>query len=224
MATSDEEVRRGAAVYSRRVLSLYDLYVVYLSNNLAWRCHRNRMTALYDELIGQRHLDVGPGTGWYLAHARKPAGGQVTLMDLNANSLESARARLAESQPSTVVADVLEPLPDGLGPFDSIGANYLFHCVPGTWAEKGVAFGHLTERLAPGGAVFGGTILGRDVHHNAVGRRLMGIYNDKGIFHNSEDDLAGLEHVLGEHFADVTVEVVGTVALFRARRPIAAGR
>lgn len=224
MPTGDEEVQRGAAVYSRRVLSFYDLFVVHLSNTVAWRCHRNCMTALYDELMGARHLDVGPGTGWYLAHARRPVDGQVTLMDLNANSLESARARLAESQPSTVVADVLEPLPDGLGPFDSIGANYLFHCVPGTWAEKGIAFGQLAERLAPGGAVFGGTILGRGVHHNAVGRRLMAIYNDKGIFHNDEDDLAGLERVLGEHFADVAVEVVGTVALFRGRRPIAVAR
>lgn len=215
MGEPDDEVRRGAAVYSKRLLGCYDLFVVHLSNTFVWRCHRNRMAALYDRHAGTRHLDVGPGTGWYLANARMPSGATVTLMDLNTNSLARARARLAGSTPRTVVADVLEPLPDGIGPFDSIGANYLFHCVPGTWADKGVAFGHLAERLTPDGMLFGGTVLGRGVRHNAAGRRLMNVYNDRGIFHNREDDADGLERALRQHFAEVSVDVVGTVALFR---------
>lgn len=214
-----EEVRRGAAVYSKGVLGLYDLLVVHLSNTLVWRCHRNRIADIYDEHLGRRHLDVGPGTGWYLGNARLQSGAAITLMDLNTNSLASARARLADVTPRTVVGNVLDPLPDGLGPFDSIGINYVFHCVPGTWAEKGLAFGHLAERLTADGVLFGGTILGRGVRHNAAGRMLMTAYNDRGIFHNTEDDGEGLERVLRQHFADVTIDVVGTVALFSAREP-----
>lgn len=219
MAEPDEEVRRGAAVYSKRVLGFYDLLVVYLSNTFVWRCHRNRIARLYDQHISMRHLDVGPGTGWYLANTHIPSGAAITLMDLNNNSLAHARARLAESVPKTVVADVLEPLPQEIGPFHSIGANYLFHCVPGIWADKGVAFGHLADRLAPDGVLFGSTILGRGIRHNAAGRGLMNLYNKKGIFHNNEDDVEGLERALRQHFAEVTVDVVGTVALFRAYRP-----
>ena len=95
MVESDEEVRRGAAVYSKRVLGIYDVLVVYLSNTFVWRCHRRRITELYERYAGARHLDVGPGTGWYLANARMPSGRTVTLLDLNSNSLASARARLA---------------------------------------------------------------------------------------------------------------------------------
>lgn len=219
MGEQDEEVRRGAAVYSRRVLGFYDLLVVYLSNTFVWRCHRRRIADLYERYVGARHLDVGPGTGWYLANVRMPSGATVTLVDLNTNSLASAGARLADSAPRTVVADVLEPLPDEIGPFDSIGANYVFHCLPGTWADKGVAFGHLAERLASDGVLFGGTILGRGVRHNAAGRRLMSVYNNRGIFDNSEDDAEGLERALGQYFADVAIDAVGTVALFRASAP-----
>lgn len=214
----DKEVRRGAAVYNKPVLALYDLVVVRVSNSYVWRCHRERMAALYTQNMGRAHLDVGPGTGWYLTHSRRLVAGSITLLDINANSLASSSARLAASSPQTVLANVLEPLPS-IGPFDSIGANFLFHCLPGTWSAKGVAFGHLARKLSPDGVLFGSTILGRGVHHNLIGRGLMSIYNDRGIFHNADDDQSGLEVALQDHFSDVTVDVVGAVALFRAGRP-----
>ncbi|UYM05107.1 class I SAM-dependent methyltransferase [Solicola gregarius] len=223
MTEQAEEVRRGAAVYSKRVLGFYDVFVVRISSTYVWRCHRDRMVELYDQNLGARHLDVGPGTGWYLANAHTNPDAAITLLDMNTNSLSNASARLADSAPSTVVANVLDPLPNDIGPFDSIGANYVFHCVPGSWADKGVAFGHLAAKLASGGVLFGGTILGRGVQHNAAGRRLMAIYNGKGIFHNSDDDAEGLEDALRQHFAEVTIDIVGTVALFRAAGPKAAG-
>lgn len=219
MSEPAKDVRSGAAVYNKFVLRIYDVLVVHLSNTYVWRCHRDRIIELYDENLGARHCDIGPGTGWYLAHAQKTPDATVTLLDINTNSLASASARLAERAPRTVASDVLEPLPDGIGPFDSIGANYVFHCVPGSWADKGLAIGHLAARLASDGVLFGGTVLGRGVRHNVAGRKLMSIYNKKGIFHNSDDDAEGLERVLRQHFADVSVTIVGTVALFRASGP-----
>lgn len=206
-------------MYSKRVLMLYDVIVVYLSNTYVWRCHRNRMLERYDAYVGARHLDVGPGTGWYLAHSQRASDASITLMDLNSNSLASARTRLADSAPHAVVADVLQPLEEDIGTFDSIGVNYVLHCLPGTWDEKGAAFGNLAAKLAPDGVLFGSTILGVGVRHNVVGRRLMAIYNAKGIFHNRGDAAEGLERALSEHFADVTVTIVGAVALFRASAP-----
>jgi hypothetical protein len=73
------------------------------------------------------------------------------------------------------------------------------------------------SHLATDGVVFGSTILGRGVHHNAVGRALMRPYNRKGIFSNLEDDREGLERALAADLSAVEVEVVGTVALFSAR-------
>ena len=220
MSERANDVYSGAAVYSKRVLRMYDLWVVYFSNTYVWRCHRSRLLERYNEHLGARHLDVGPGTGWYLAHTGLMRDTAVTLVDLNPNSLATASARMAEVGPHTVDADVLQPLPENVGPFDSIGVNFVLHCVPGSWDEKGIAFEHLAARLAPGGVLFGSTVLGVGVRHNLAGRRLMSVYNAKGIFHNRDDDADGLERVLREHFADVSVTVVGTVALFRASNPV----
>ena len=66
---NDQEVRRGAGIYSKPILAIYDLLVVKLSNSFTWRCPSPVMLAQYDQLMGRRHLDVGPGTGWYLANA-----------------------------------------------------------------------------------------------------------------------------------------------------------
>lgn len=216
---NEAEVRRGAGIYSKPVLGIYDTLVVRLSNSCAWRCPSRLMLAQYDSFLGPRHLDVGPGTGWYLANTRLPEEVEVTLMDLNANSLDRASGRLGPVTHSRLVANVLEPLPQAVGPFDSIGVNYLFHCVPGTWAETGRAFAHLAEGLADDGVLFGATILGRGVEHNLAGKGFMALYNRLGIFHNRADDAEGLRAALERSFGSVCVEIVGTVAVFSARRP-----
>ena len=50
---------------------------------------------------------------------------------------------------------------------------------------------NLRPYLVSGGVFFGSTILGRGVEHNLLGRRLMRLYNRKGIFSNLEDDQRG---------------------------------
>lgn len=224
---NDQEVRRGAGIYSKPVLVIYDTLVVRLSNSVAWRCPSRLMLERYDQLLGRKHLDVGPGTGWYLAHADSPNDLQLTLMDLNKNSIEHATQRLRaeldggqlSNVPRGLVGNVLEPIPETAGQFDSIAVNYVFHCVPGTWQEKGVAFEHLAQRLDDDGVLFGATILGDDTSHNILGRGLMDLYNHMGIFHNREDDVDGLCAALESAFEDVTLRVVGKVAVFDARGP-----
>ncbi|WP_370645927.1 methyltransferase [Brachybacterium sp. ACRRE] len=210
-------MRRSARFYSRPALLIYDLVVVGISNSLAWMCPSRRMLAQYRDLLGARHLDVGPGTAWFLKHTRSGSRVDITLMDLNPNSLETASARIASLHPKTITADVLEELPGSVAVYDSIGVNYLFHCLPGTWDDKGAALDHLAPHLDDDGVLFGSTILGSGVEHNALGRRLMRFYNRVGIFHNSDDDVAGLQRALEARFREVRVDVVGRVAMFSAR-------
>lgn len=220
MTTTD--VRSGAGVYSRPVLALYDLLVVHFSSSLAWRCPNTRMLARYHDNVGRRHLDVGPGTGWYLERADLHDGAEVTLMDLNPNSLRTASSRLSRAglpPEATVRADVLDAGPQTTEPFDSVGINYLLHCLPGTWSEKDRALANLAGVLGRDGVLFGSTVLGSGVRHNLLGRGLMRLYNRTGVFHNRQDDLPGLEAALGRHFEQVEVDLVGTVAVFTASRP-----
>ncbi|MET0938639.1 MAG: class I SAM-dependent methyltransferase, partial [Gaiellaceae bacterium] len=169
--------------------------------------------------VGARHLDVGVGTGWFLDHCRWPVENpQITLLDLNENSLSTASDRIRRYAPATVQANVLDPVDLGDSRFDSIAANFLFHCLPGElkWKAATVAT-NLRPYLASGGVLFGSTILGRGVAHNLLGRRLMRLYNRKGIFSNIEDDQGGLEQGLASELTDVEIEVVGAVALFAGR-------
>ena len=213
-----DDVERGQRIYTPLVLRAYDLFVLGFSNRFAWRCRSRTMLRRYDRYVGKRHLDLGVGTGWYLDRCTWPvARPEITLLDLNENSLAAAARRIARHSPQTVRANVLAPLPLGESRFESVAANYLLHCLPGKVDSKAATLAaHVRPYLEPGGVLFGSTILGRDVAHNRLGRRLMTIYNAKGVFSNDEDDERGLEHALATTFTDVQIEVVGSVALFAA--------
>jgi len=62
----------GQRLYSPWFLAIYDLLVLGLYTNLVWRCPTRHLVQQYTHHIGRRHLDVGPGTGYFLEHARVP--------------------------------------------------------------------------------------------------------------------------------------------------------
>lgn len=103
-----------------------------------------------------------------------------------------------------------------IGPFDSVGLCYLFHCLPGTLREKAIVFSHLQPLLAPGARVFGATIVQGSAPRSRAAQALMDAYNRQGVFSNANDTAEDLETILKQHFADVTAELRGTVALFEA--------
>ncbi|WP_337505458.1 hypothetical protein [Rhodococcus jostii] len=104
--------------------------------------------------------------------------------------------------------------------FDSVAANFVLHCVPGTWEQKGRAFGHIAKVLTEDGVFFGSTILDTGVHHTPLSRALNSLYNGPiKLFHNHGDDLDGLHTALATAFEEVEITVVGSVAVFAAHLP-----
>jgi SAM-dependent methyltransferase len=162
-------------------------------------------------------MDVGVGTGYYLAKSKVAPTTEVTLIDLNKNSLEATAARIAHRSPNCIQHDIYEPLPlSGATLFDSISAFYLLHCLPGTMAERGEAIANLKAHLAPSGTLYGATILGDIAEHNWFGSKLMAVYNRKGIFCNRADSIQTLRKMLEQHFQNVDISQNGKVALFAA--------
>ncbi|MGB6073235.1 MAG: class I SAM-dependent methyltransferase [Rhodococcus sp. (in: high G+C Gram-positive bacteria)] len=211
--------RPGAAPYSKLFLAIYDLWVIRLSNDYGWRCNRGYFVDLYRERIGRRHLEVGPGSGWVLANIDLPTDIDLTLVDLNANSLEHTASRLNVS-PTLIEHDVMLPLPENVDTFDSVSINYVLHCLPGDWSTKSVALTNLADAMNPEGVLFGSTVIGVDQNYTALGAALMFVYNRIGAFGNRHDDLPGLRQVLTDRFAQVEVTMVGNVAFFVARHPL----
>jgi len=214
--------RRGAAAYTPATLALYDLAVLRFSNSFVWQCPSHLLLDSYNQHISEKHLDVGVGTGYFLDKCRFPsAAPQIALLDLNPNSLAKSAKRLRRYNPSCYWGDALHRIDIGMSDFDSISLNYLLHCLPGNLASKSVVFENVRPLLRDGGVLFGSTILGEGVPHNPLAKHLMKIYNAKGIFSNLSDRQSDLEAGLKAHFDEHTISIVGSVALFSARRRMA---
>jgi SAM-dependent methyltransferase len=212
-------VYRGQAIYGRAFLPAYDALVYGFNSPYLWRCPLERLVAHYDAHLSGRHLDVGVASGKVLDESRFPTPTpELTLMDLNPNSLRTASARLARYRPRAHQANVLEDW--GLPPasYDSVALTHILHCLPGSIADKRPAFEGARAALAPGGTFFGATILGPAADHNPLGRATVNLNNRLGVMSNRDDTAEALDAELGRHFYSHDLEVVGTVALFSARR------
>jgi SAM-dependent methyltransferase len=208
----------GQAVYTRGFLSVYDAFVYGFNHPVLWRCPKARLVEHYDANLSARHLDIGVATGALLDAARFPvADPELTLMDLNPNSLATAAWRLDRYRPRTHRANVLEGWGLESGTYESVAMTNLLHCLPGPMSAKAVAFEHAHRALAPGGTLFGVTILGKDVHLNPPARAMIALSNRGGILDNSGDGPAELDAAVAQVFPDRTIRVHGALALFTAR-------
>ena len=150
---------QATEIYNPWLLAVYDWWVLGVVTTYAWRCPTTSyLLPFFRKHASVKHLDIGVGTGYYLSNADLPPEATVTLVDLNANSLETAEARLGREGTRTVLHDIFEPLPKELGNFDSISLFYLMHCLPGSVEKKCQIFGHLKDRLNDGGCVYGGAL------------------------------------------------------------------
>jgi SAM-dependent methyltransferase len=209
---------RGQAIYGRAFLSAYDAIVYGFNSPYLWRCPLSRLVAHYDEHLSDRHLDVGVASGRVLDEATFPSGSpELTLMDLNPNSLRAASSRLARYRPRAHQANVLEDWGLEHASYDSVALTHILHCLPGSIPDKRPAFEGARAALAPGGTFFGATILGPAADHNLLGRATIDLNNRLGVMSNQHDTAAALKAELGRHFSSHELEVVGTVALFSAR-------
>ncbi|MGK2718510.1 class I SAM-dependent methyltransferase [Escherichia coli] len=104
----------GAKIYTPLTLKLYDWWVLGVSNRLAWGCPtKEHLLPHFLEHVGNNHLDIGVGTGFYLTHV--PESSLISLMDLNEASLNAASTRAGESKIKHKIShDVFEPYGDGV--------------------------------------------------------------------------------------------------------------
>jgi ubiquinone/menaquinone biosynthesis C-methylase UbiE len=209
----------GASFYSPTILKLYDFGVLGLSNRFVWQCPtKTVLLRFYKEHLGLKHLDVGVGTGFYIARAGLTRSHQVSLLDLNENSLRAAAAQVKQAKVRTFMRDVMQPssAPADTG-YDSISLFYLLHCLPGTMGDKETAIANLKRYLSKDSVLYGATILGDEAAHNPIGRMLLKLYNDKGVFHNMADTFDDLQRMLRRQFQNVQIRRHNKVALFVAR-------
>jgi ubiquinone/menaquinone biosynthesis C-methylase UbiE len=218
----DDPAYKGQAGYNPFLLAIYDPFVLGFMARAVWRCPTPPVVERYRKHLGRRHLDVGPGTGYFVEKAAPSVGTAVTLLDPNPHVLARCSRRLAAMHPTTIEADVMKPLPVD-GPFDSAALNYVLHCLRGPQSHKAIAIRNVAAVLEPDGVLFGGTVLGTAERHTLQARAILRAFNRKGDFDNLGDTADGLRQILEESFQEVKVDVIGSVAHFTSSGPRQAG-
>lgn len=214
----DDPAYEGQREYTPLFLRIYDPLILGFFTPVVWRCPRARLLEGYRRHLGHRHLDVGPGTGYFLERAGIPDGSPVTLLDPNLNVLDHASRRLRRLDITTIEADVCKPLPVN-GPFDSAALNGVLHCLPGPLPHKAGAVANVAAVLAPTGVLFGASILGPSGRHTRLSRSILKANNRRGTFDNLGDSEEGLAEILDASFEHVELETVGSMAIFAATDP-----
>jgi SAM-dependent methyltransferase len=214
----DDPAYPGQSGYNRLLLALYDPLVLGPIARFVWRCPTQVLLERYRRHIRPQHLDVGPGTGYFIERSGLPRRSPVTIVDPNASVLDFVAQRLQTLAVTAVEADVLKPLPVG-GPFDSAALHLVLHCLPKPLERKAAAVGNVAAVLAPDGLLFGASVLGRSGPHSWAARRMLGAFNRQGAFDNLDDSEASLRQILGASFEQVELEVVGSIAIFAATGP-----
>ena len=214
----DDPAYRGQADYTPTLLRAYDRVVIGLVAWPVWRTPEGPLIEGYRRNIRDNHLDVGPGTGWFIERSGLPDGSRVTLVDPNPNVLRHATKQLSRFEITAVEGDVLKPLPVE-GPFESAALNLVIHCLPGPMSRKALAIQHIAAVLSPTGTLFGATVLGRSGNHNWLARRGLTAFNWRGAFDNLDDSEEGLREILEASFDEVEIQIAGSAAVFSAKRP-----
>ena len=214
----DDPAYRGQSGYTRPLLQLYDPLVLGPIARFVWRCPAQKLIEGYRFHIRSPHLDVGPGTGYFIAHSGLSDGSAVTILDPNSNVLRVTSHRLDRLDVTAVEADVLKPLPVA-GPFSSAALNLVLHCLPGPHARKAAAIANVARVLDRDGILFGSTVLGETGPHTTLSRTVLHAFNRRGAFDNLDDSAASLRSILDASFDDVKIQTIGSIATFVAREP-----
>jgi SAM-dependent methyltransferase len=208
----------GQREYTPFFLRIYDPLILGVFTRFIWRCPATRLVEGYRQHIRPGHLDVGPGTGYFLERAGLADGSPVTLLDPNLHVLDHASRRLQRLHIATVEADVCKPLPLD-GQFASAAMNGVIHCLPGPRSRKAAAVANVAAVLAPSGVFFGSSILGTSGSHTRLSRSVLTSNNRRGIFDNLGDSQEALREILEASFVRVDLETIGSMAVFAASDP-----
>ena len=108
--TDKAAVEAGQAVYTKRLLSIYDILVLGLSNSFVWNCPTKKLRKVFKDNASRNHLDVGVGTGYYPDKCLDGRDRRLALFDLNDNSLNESAIRNQRFEPEVYKGNVFESL------------------------------------------------------------------------------------------------------------------
>ena len=192
-------------------LKLYDYLVNDINCSYAWRCHKSNIFENYKNNIKTNHLEIGPGTGYFLENNYNIK--KLYLMDINDDTLNFSKNNLSENyQLETINHNIFEDKLE-IKDLESVGLNYVLHCVPGRLEDN---IDNLINNLETNNKVnfFGATVVSDKILQNRLSTIELFFLNKYNIFNNEMDTSKNLIDYLKYNHIKYQEKIVGNVLLF----------
>ena len=193
-------------------LKFYDFMVNDINCRYAWRCHKKNIFENYRNNIKTHHLEIGPGTGYFLKYNSNIK--KLYLMDINNDTLNFTKKNMLEycNNITTINHNIFENRYH-INNINSIGINYELHCVPGKLEnniDKLVTNLNSNNKLS----FFGATVLNDNNLQTYLSKTELKLLNNYGIFNNSEDYSYNLINYFQYNNFDYKFNIIGNVIIF----------
>ena len=175
----------------------YDRLVNEINCEKVWKCSPKYIIDNYRSNIDDKHLEIGPGTGYFLKKENLGMDfNKLTLVDVNSKILDYSKKNLLSDYPCVDVIsyDLFNNKISSCVEFNSVGINYVLHCVPGNLQTK---LDKLIYNLGDKKYnIFGASVICDPLHMNPIAEYELMFLNAFGIFHNSGDTYEELNEYL----------------------------
>ena len=216
LSKSNDPVFQGYKLYGNKNLKKYDSLVLGFTGKLISNSDAKKLiSSLYRKNLSSNHLDIGPGSGYFLDNTPFPTDNpKLVLSDIHPDCLSYCAKRLTRYNPLFFQTNILSPFQVNTT-FDSISMNWVLHCIPGQLNQKlNVVCRNIVPILNRKGTFFGSTVIGKKGNFNFFGNVFNYVYNWMGVFSNLDDDVESLKKVLEKYFDNVNITIHGSLALF----------
>ena len=197
-------------------IKFYDYLVNDINCNYAWRCNKNNIFDLYRKNLESNHLEIGPGSGYFLLpkHHNKKIG-NLFLMDINYPILNHSHNNLKNHFPNVypIKHNIFENSLKFLD-FQSVGINYVLHCVPGRLENK---MEKLINNLPENLTIFGSTVINDFNKQTNLSQVELMVLNKLGIFNNSNDYSNALIKFAKSNKLEFDTQIIGNVLIFKIK-------
>ncbi len=190
------------------IFNNYDYLVNNLNCKYVWKCDQKFINKLYEKNITYNHLEIGPGTGYFL---RNYNFNNLHLIDINDDVLNNCEKNLKSNCQNIHLynKNIFEINNKINKEITSIGLSYVLHCVPNNLDSS---LNNLVENVKTGNKIiiFGSTVIPNKNDYLATTE--IYLLNKFGIFNNMNHNKNQLENIVNKYNGNI--KQIGNVLIF----------
>jgi phospholipid N-methyltransferase len=199
-----------------KYLNIYDLLVNKINCKYVWKCDQRYIIDNYKKNIKNNHLEIGPGTGYFLKNIKNTKNTNLFLLDINNDTLKFSAKNLQgrfnniNSFNRNIFEDTI--VSKTLPKINSVGVNYVLHCVPGNLEDK---IQSLINNIGQSNInYFGASVVSNKELSTFVAKIELYFLNKFGIFNNKNDNYLNLVKYFEKNNIKYEIKIKGNVVIF----------